>query len=536
MKEHLRFFVISTTSLVIILLLTMIDKIHFASEKVQVFYQAFGDTFSFSLTFAMIAAWGISVIRRVMQPQVKRYLILSALAMSFWLIVREIKWQYVSSALVTSWLWYLYYIPMVLIPVYGFFASMYLGKDSDFKLNPRWHGVYFAATFLIFMVLTNNRHEKVFKFNNFTSQEVGDYSYGIGYYVIVMWIVVFISLFIITAEKRCNQNAVGMKRYMPFSVLILGLVYGVGYINSPKLSWFPDVDIMLAYDWLTIMMWETCIELGLITVNSYYREFFKRSSIGAQITDYEGRPYISAHNAIELPKDAFDILLTNGTYQYNLATRLHIYPSSCGYTIWQEDVSTVNGMIETLKEMREDLKEGNTLAEQEMQAEVRKKKTEEATRIYTLLSRSMEDELSIINGMTRSILKSDNPETIRQLMASINFEGVYLKRKGNFIMIAETRNTIPWEEVELALMEMEKNLKLCNMQFSYKVDINRELDRKELLAAFEAIEALVGARLFKTNAMFVKLDSDSQGLNMLIKQPEIRDMRFSFERGEIENA
>lgn len=532
MREHVRYFSISLISLGVIVILASLNMISIADPMKAALYDAFKNTFSFALTFAMLAAWGISVIRRVMQVAIRKYLTYSAAAMLFWLIIRDIKWHYVKSPVVVSWLWYLYYIPMVLIPLYGFLASRHLGQDDSYKLDRKWYGLYLAATILILMVLTNNLHGKVFAIDDLSKLDVGDYSYGPGYYIAVAWIVLFTTLFIVISERRCSQMAVGFRKIVPYFILALGIVYAYGYMNKNQLRWFPDIDLMLAFDWFTIMIWESCIELGLITVNSRYYDFFKESSIGAQITDKAGKPYISGHTAINLPGEVFDVLQKNGSYQYDLATMLHIYPSLCGYTIWQEDVSTVNGMIETLKGIQDELKEGNTLAEQEMQAKVRKERTEEATRLYTLLAKSMEDELSIINGLTREILKSGDLEKIKRIMGRINFEGVYLKRKGNFIMLAENNNLISCEELELALMEIEKNLELCDMQFSYKLNIDRKMNKKELLAAFEAIETIVDAKLYKTNATFIEIDSDSQGLNMTVKQPDSKTAYFSFAKEE----
>lgn len=536
MREHERYFSISLISLGVIVILASLNKVIIADPMKAAVYAAFKNTFSFALTFAMIVAWGISVVRRVMQVAIKKYLLLSAIAMVFWLFIRDIKWHYAKSPLVVSWLWYLYYVPMVLIPLYGFLAARHLGQDDSYKLNPKWYWLYFDAALIIAMVLTNNLHKKVFVLADLSKMDVGEYSYGPGYYVAVAWIVLFTTLFIVISEKRCNQIATGWRKIIPYFILLLGILYAYGYMNMDKLRWFPDIDLMLAFDWFTIMIWESSIELGLITVNSNYLDFFKHSSIGAQITDQNGKPYISAYTALDLPKDVFDALQKNGIYQYDLGIMLHIYPSLCGYTIWQEDVSILNRMIETLKGIQDELKEGNTIAEQEMQAEVRKKKTEETTRLYTLLSRSVEDELSIINGLAREILKSGNLEKIKKMMGRINFEGVYLKRKGNLIMIAENDNLIPAEELELALMEMEKNLELCDMQFSYKLNIDRKLTKEELLALLETIETIVDAKLYRTNATFVQIDSDSQGLNMTVKQPDSKASKFSFAKEGGPNA
>lgn len=530
MRNHLRFSLVSLISFMLVVFMTGLQYIQFEDAAVETVYKAFYNLLTFVITMVLLGGWGISVVKRIIQPMVRQYLIFIDAAMLFWLFIREIKWRYISSPHVISILWYLFYIPMILIPVYSFFASRYLGREEEYRASRKWQAIYVMATILIILVLTNNIHEFVFKLDFPYAAEVGDYSYGIGYYIIVLWIVLFSSLFIITAGRRCNKNTIGWKRYIPFAFLALGLLYVYGYINQNRIKFFPDVDLVVAYAWFTIMIWETCTELGLITVNSYYLDFFKLTSIGAQITDEEGNPYISASSAIGLPKEAFANLKEQGTYQYNLGVRLHIYPVNCGYMIWQEDVATVNGMIELLMGIQEELKEGNTIAEQEMRAEVRRRKNEETNRLYTILSKNMEDELALINGLSRKLLQSTDIDEIKKLLSCINFVGVYLKRKSNFIMIAETRNTIPWEELELALQEIEKNLVLCDIQFSYKIAATRELERMEVLNLMEAIEAIVEANLFKTNAIFVKIDSGSQNTNLTIRLPGTKVIRLSFDR------
>ena len=97
------------------------------------------------LYLGLFAAWGISLRRRVMQPQARHFLTSIAGLIVFWLLDRTVKYFFVTSAAAIRYLWYGFYLPMLFIPLFAVFVAASLDKPEDYRL-PRWTRLlYFLA-------------------------------------------------------------------------------------------------------------------------------------------------------------------------------------------------------------------------------------------------------------------------------------------------------------------------------------------------------------------------------------------------------
>lgn len=62
-------------------------------------------------------SWGFSVKRRVVAPKPRRYLIVVAVLLVFWVYIRTVKYFFAETPDIRRILWYLYYFPMLFIPL-----------------------------------------------------------------------------------------------------------------------------------------------------------------------------------------------------------------------------------------------------------------------------------------------------------------------------------------------------------------------------------------------------------------------------------
>ena len=60
-----------------------------------------------SIYIVLFATWGISVSNRIIQPQVRRYLVAISALMGFWIAIRGIKYSLAECPWVMRHLWYL---------------------------------------------------------------------------------------------------------------------------------------------------------------------------------------------------------------------------------------------------------------------------------------------------------------------------------------------------------------------------------------------------------------------------------------------
>ena len=111
----------------------------------------------------LFSVWCYSLWIRIVQTQVRRYLLAISVLMVLWILLRSIKFS-IENTDAERRLWYFYYFPMLFIPMLSVFVSWSLGKGEDFRL-PRWIKLlYFPTLLLLLLVLTNDLHQQVFSF------------------------------------------------------------------------------------------------------------------------------------------------------------------------------------------------------------------------------------------------------------------------------------------------------------------------------------------------------------------------------------
>ena len=69
-------------------------------------------------------AWGFSISRRILHRNDRRWLLLGCAMAVLWLFLRAVKYRFFSDDTITRYLWYLYYVPQILAPLFSLFAAL----------------------------------------------------------------------------------------------------------------------------------------------------------------------------------------------------------------------------------------------------------------------------------------------------------------------------------------------------------------------------------------------------------------------------
>ena len=139
------------------------------------------------LYIGLYFVWGISIKKRVMQAQVQRYLTAIVGMMIFWFIVRTMKYFFVADIDAKRQLWYLYYFPMLFIPLLSFFVALSLGKTEKYRLPRRALLLCIPTVCLLLFVLTNDFHEWIFRFPEGQPRSDANGMYSIGFLFVAGW-------------------------------------------------------------------------------------------------------------------------------------------------------------------------------------------------------------------------------------------------------------------------------------------------------------------------------------------------------------
>lgn len=76
-------------------------------------------------------AWGFSISHRILHRGVRRYLMLGCAMAVLWLFLRAVKYRFFEAGEINRYLWYLYYVPQVLAPLFSLFAALQMGRRED---------------------------------------------------------------------------------------------------------------------------------------------------------------------------------------------------------------------------------------------------------------------------------------------------------------------------------------------------------------------------------------------------------------------
>lgn len=115
--------------------------------------------FRSALYLLLFAWWGFTLDRRIIQKRVLHCLRLTALLMLLWLVLRTLKYHVVTGVTAARYVWYLYYLPMLFLPLLGVYVALLLGKPEEYRLPGRARLLAIIPTVLLLLVITNDLHQ-----------------------------------------------------------------------------------------------------------------------------------------------------------------------------------------------------------------------------------------------------------------------------------------------------------------------------------------------------------------------------------------
>ena len=255
----------------------------------------------------LYTVWGISVRNRIIQPQVRRYLTAISMLMVFWITVRTTRYSLAEAFWLMRHLWYLYYLPMLFIPLLAVFIAMSLGKPESFRL-PKWTALlYIYTAALVLLVLTNDLHQLVFVFPADAVEWVDDYSYAAGYSLAVGWNVLCTLTALVAMLMKCRVPHSRKVLMLPFIPAAFALLYGVLYVLRMlgvfPLTWLRVIagDMTVVFCLMIAAVLESCIQCGLIQSNTHYDELLQCCTLRVQLTDPDYQVLLASRSAEPLP-------------------------------------------------------------------------------------------------------------------------------------------------------------------------------------------------------------------------------------------
>lgn len=464
-----------------------------------------------ALYLLLFSLWGYSLDRRIIQPQTLHWLRLTAALMLLWLILRTLKYEFVTDLTVARYIWYLYYLPMLFIPLLGVYIALSLGKSEKFRLTGRIGALAIIPAVLFLLVITNDLHQQVFAFSSGVPGGPDNYSYSYGpvYFCYLGWTVtcMFFSLILLLKKSRvpCSKK----KRLAPFVIGCATVLYGILYLSGlPAIRrWFGDMNVMFCL--LYAAIYESCIRCRMIPSNTGYVELFEATTLAACIADRSGNIVLRSRAAGEgmvCPREGVPLIRPNGI-------RISSAPISGGYAVWQDNVRPLTELRARLSENKTKI---NSNKEKLREAYIIQKKLLELTeknRIYDEMEARYGDQITRVGQLLRQC-QGAAPEEIQSALKRILLLGTYIKRSANLYFLSQEYELLPQQELRLTIDEAVRVITVCGTECSVVYHTTGPMRATEVARLLDLLKVVTEAAIGGLYSLFISVSDGEMDLSV----------------------
>ena len=456
----------------------------------------------------LFSAWCYTLWLRIVQVQVRRYLLAISALMVLWILLRSIKFS-IGNTDAERRLWYFYYFPMLFIPMLSVFVSQSLGKDEAFRL-PRWTKLLYIPTLLLLLlVLTNDLHRQVFSFPSGVLSD-GEYRYEKGYYFVLGWEALCAAFSLVLMVRSCRIPHSRRIRWLPLVPFALSLAYAYAYVKKVYWVWVLAGDMTVSQCLIFASIFECCIQCGLIQSNLGYDELFEATSLPVQITDHAlCTKYASIAMQKPLPQSELRHMQQD-TVQMDDDTLLKRHRLRSGWVFWKEDISALNQIRKELELTRDELRDtGDVLAAENAQRARWLKLTEE-NRLYDMMEAQTARQIAMLRDLLAELQKTEDSGRARHLLGQVIIIGTYIKRRSNLIFVGEQRGAISVQELLLCLNESSENISVYGADCKAIVKGEGQLTVEQATQVYDLFEAVVETELESLRALLISVEVGAQ--------------------------
>lgn len=464
-----------------------------------------------ALYLLLFALWGYSLDRRIIQTQALHCMRLTATLMLVWLILRTLKYEVVTDITVARYIWYLYYLPMLFIPLFGVYIALSLGKSEKYRLTGRIVALAAIPAILFSLVITNDLHQQMFAFNSGIPGRPDNYSYHHRYlyFICLGWMVGCMIFSLIRLLKKSRIKNGGKKTLMPFIIGCITILYGILYLTglSAVRWWFGDMNVMFCL--LYAAIYESCIRCRMIQSNTGYVELFEASTLAAVIMDRSGNVVIRSHAADEdmiCPQDGTQIIRPDGT-------RISSAPINGGYVVWKDNVRPLTELRAQLSENKAQIKNNK---EKLHEAYLIQKKLHELTekrRIYDKLDLMYGDQINRIGQLLKQCENTETDE-VHNILKRILLLGTYIKRSANLYFLSLEHELLSQQDIRLTVDEAVRVMNVCGTECSVVYYMTKPMHSEEVMRRFNLLKTVVETAVDGLNSIFICLSDDEMDLSV----------------------
>ena len=464
-----------------------------------------------ALYLLLFTLWGFSLGRRIIQRQALHCLRLTAALMLLWLILRTLKYSVVTGPAAGRYIWYLYYLPMLFLPLLCVYIALSMGKSEDYRLSRGTGMLSIIPAALFLLVITNDLHQQVFAFKSGVPglPVSGTYSYRPLYFICLGWMVVCMAFSLVCLFRKSRIPSGEGKRITPFVLGCAMLLYSILYLSGiPAVRWwFGDMNVMFCLMYAAI--YESCIRCRMIPSNTGYVELFEASTLAACIADRSGRIVLRSRAAGEdmtCPQEGQRIVRPDGM-------RISSAPISGGYAVWQDNVRQLAELRTRLNANKEEMERNKKKLKDAYLVQKSLHELTEKNRIYNELEAKHSRQAAQMRQMLAQCERS-GPAERRSLLKKVLLLGTYIKRSANLYFLSSEYQWLPQQELRLTVDEAVRALTACGTECGVIYRTTEPMRASEVVRLFDLLEIVAEATVDDLRSLFISVSDSAMDLSV----------------------
>ena len=464
-----------------------------------------------ALYLLLFALWGFSLDRRIIQRQTLHCLRLTAALMLLWLILRTLKYSVVTDLTAGRYIWYLYYLPMLLLPLLWVYIALSMGKSEDYRLSRRSSILSIVPAVLFLLVITNDLHQQVFAFKSGVPglPVSGTYSYRPLYFICLGWMVGCMAFSLVCLFRKIRIPSGERKRITPFVLGCATLLYGILYLSGiPAVRWwFGDMNVMFCL--LYAAIYESCIRCRMIPSNTGYVELFEATTLAACIADRSGRIVLrscAAGEDMTCPQEGRRIVRSDGMC-------ISSAPISGGYAVWQDNVRPLTELCAQLNANKVEMECNKKKLQDAYLVQRSLHELTEKNRIYNELEAKHSRQTAQMRQMLARC-ENASPAERRSLLKKVLLLGTYIKRSANLYFLSSEYQWLPQQELRLTVDEAVRTLTACGTECGVIYRTTGPMRTSEVVRLFELLEAVVETTVDDLRSLFISISDSAMDLSV----------------------
>lgn len=406
--------------------------------------------------------------------------------------------------------WYLYYIPMLCIPVLLFFVSLYLYSEEERRITQKWGWIVIVTAVLILLVLTNDFHGQVFRFQPGFDNWDSNYSYGFGFYIISVWQYLFYATAVGILIAKCSISKIKYRALLILVPFVLGVTTIVLLITGwiPKIHGLNVIEFPETLCYMAAGILECCIQIGLAPTNKNYKKIMQLTSVPVQITDYDGNCVYRSHTAKALTAEQVASADRTRIGEHTILRRISV---NGGFGFWQVDVSELDRLNEELADAKERLSEETELIRLQNELKEKQKAIEQRTAVYDAIAMHTQHQSRTISQIAQRAMRLTDVAEIDRCRKQITLLGAYIKRYANLMLLSSESHQISAGELALSVTEVLRYLNLYGIPGELLNTASGNIPAAKAIAVFESFENLLETHLANLHGVYANLSERENG-------------------------